>query len=107
MVLLSYSLTNILTLLYTQFFGHGDPVFPTTARNQIHIQFEKDDGILGIIKDSGDLDRYTIPCMKEWCPSEAYVKEHPNCAWEFPNEVRNEVPKAGQNGPCSLWRPAV
>ena len=84
-----------------QFFGHGDPVFPTTARNQVHIQYEKDDGILAIIKDSKDLDRYTIPCMKEWCPSEAYVQEHPNCAWEFPNEQRNEVPRAGQNGPCS------
>jgi hypothetical protein len=84
-----------------QFFGHGDPVFPTTARNQVHIQYEKDDGILAIIKDSKDLDRYTIPCMKEWCPNEAYVQEHPNCAWEFPNEQRNEVPRAGQNGPCS------
>ena len=82
-----------------QFFGHGDPVFPTSARNQVHIQFEKDDGILAIIKDSKDHDRYTIPCMKEWCPSEAYVKEHPNCAWEFPNEERNEVPRAGQNSP--------
>ena len=29
--------------------------------------------------------------MKEWCPSEAYVKEHINCAWEFPNEERNDV----------------
>merc|ERR1719174_3250876 len=77
-----------------QFFGHGDPVFPTSARNQVHIQFEKDDGILAIIKDSKDHDRYTIPCMKEWCPSEAYVKEHPNCAWEFPNEERNEAARA-------------
>ena len=87
--------------LRTQFFGHGDPVFPTTARNQVHIQYEKDGGILAIIKDSKDLDRYTIPCMKEWCPNETYVQEHPNCAWEFPNEQRNEVPRAGQNGPCS------
>ena len=101
--LLSHLLTcyNLLALLYAQFFGHGDPLMATSTRHQVHIQYEKDGGILAIIKDSKDLDRYTIPCMKEWCPNETYVQEHPNCAWEFPNEQRNEVPRAGQNGPCS------
>ncbi|MAD26010.1 MAG: hypothetical protein CMO44_17780, partial [Verrucomicrobiales bacterium] len=67
-----------------QFFGHGDPIFPTSARHQVHIQFEKDDGILGIIKDSGDVDRFTRDCMKQWCPSEEYIQKNPSCyKWFF------------------------
>ena len=62
-----------------QFFGHGDPAFPTSARNQIHIQFEKSDRIRTMVKDSKDMDRYTRPCMKKWCPSDAYNAENPSC----------------------------
>jgi len=78
------TLSYLLALLNAQFFGHGDPVFPTSARHQIHIQFEKDDGILGIIKDSGDTDRYTRDCMKKWCPSDEYANANPSCyKWFF------------------------
>lgn len=62
-----------------QFFGHGDPAFPTSARNQIHIQFERSDRIRTMVKDSKDMDRYTRPCMKKWCPSDAYNAENPSC----------------------------
>ena len=93
------SLANLLTrLLNAQFFGHGDPVFPTSARHQIHIQFEKDDGILGIIKDSGDVDRFTRDCMKKWCPSDEYANENPSCYKNYFNTtVRNPAPRAGQS----------
>ena len=98
--LVAYSLTRLLTycspyLTHTQFFGHGDPAFPTSARHQIHIQFEKDDGILGIIKDSGDVDRYTRDCMKKWCPSEEYIQENPSCyKWWFNTTETNPVPQS-------------
>ena len=87
---------NLLALLYAQFFGHGDPVFPTSARHQVHIQYEDDDGILGIVKDSGDVDRYTRDCMKPWCPNEEYVRENPSCfKWFFNTTDTNPVPQSG------------
>ena len=105
--ILTYSPTFSLALLYTQFFGHGDPVFPTSARHQVHIQFEKDDGILGIIKDSGDVDRYTRDCMKKWCPSDEYSQENPSCfMWFFNTTERNPVPHNGSESACGGpgWR---
>ena len=92
------TLTHLLYLtrlfLRTQFFGHGDPVFPTSARHQVHIQYEKDDGILGIVKDSGDVDRYTRDCMKQWCPTDEYVRENPSCfKWFFGTRDTNPVPQ--------------
>lgn len=85
------TLFYLLALLNAQFFGHGDPVFPTSARHQIHIQFEKDDGILGIIKDSGDVDRYTRDCMKKWCPSDEYANANPSCyKWFFNTTETNQ-----------------
>jgi len=80
-----------------QFFGHGDPLFPTNARNQVHIQFEKDDGILGIVTDNTDADRYHLDCMKDFCKDDAYIKENPSCFKWFPDGSDN--PAAS-----SCWR---
>ena len=96
--LLSHLLTcyNLLALLYAQFFGHGDPAFPTSARHQVHLQYEKDDGILGIVKDSGDVDRYTRDCMKPWCPNDEYTQQNPSCfKWFFGTTDTNPVPQSG------------
>ena len=48
-----------------QFFGHGDPLLPTTTRNQVHLQFESSGAIRTIVYDGSDADRNSIcapPC---------------------------------------------
>ena len=104
--LLSHLLTcyTLLAFFYAQFFGHGDPRMPTSARHQVHIQYEKDDGILGIVKDSGDVDRYTRDCMKPWCPNDEYVRENPSCfKWFFNTTDTNQVPQSGSQS----WHAAL
>ena len=90
-----------------QFFGHGNPLFTTGARNQVHIQFERDDGILAIIKDNDDFDRYTIPCMKQYCcPSEDSSQEACDAfALQWPNCFKGERLEFGEDQAAEdCWR---
>ena len=48
-----------------QFFGHGDPLMPTTTRNQVHLQFESSGAVRTIVYDGTDADRNSVcppPC---------------------------------------------
>merc|ERR1711884_910282 len=40
------------------FFGHGNPLEPTSVRNQVHMQFEKDGALRTILFDNSDIDRF-------------------------------------------------
>ena len=63
-----------------QFFGHGNPVFPTTAFDQVHIQFERSGAIRTILYDQGDTTRFNKPCMAAFCGSTfEQMKANPHC----------------------------
>ena len=44
-----------------QFFGHGDPLMPTTTRNQVHLQFESSGAVRTIVYDGSDADQTRSP----------------------------------------------
>ena len=59
-----------------QFIGHGDPIRPTSSNNQFHVQMERSNKFLTIMRDSTDIDRYTLSD-----PNSSHYSGDPNC-WQ-------------------------
>ena len=53
-----------------QFIGHGDPIAPTSSRNQFHVQLERSTNIRTILRDGSDIDRCApLPCTTAHQPT--------------------------------------